>query len=153
MASSCGIYTFSGTSISPDVKSVQVDYFPNYAPLINPALSRKLTNDLQTRFTDQTNLKLTKNGGDLKFEGEITKYEITPDDAQANNTAAFNRLTITIKVRFYNEIDEKENFENTYSDFEKFNKDKDFTSVEGNLIDLITAKLIDRIFADSVEKW
>ena len=73
---SCGIYSFSGTNIQPDVKTIQIDYFPNNAILVEPSLSQTFTLKLQDLFLTQTNLNLVKSGGDLQFEGEITGYKI-----------------------------------------------------------------------------
>ena len=62
---SCGIYSFSGVSISPSVKTIQVDVFPNNAPLVNPTLSSYFTNELQDVYSSRTSLMMVKNNGDL----------------------------------------------------------------------------------------
>ena len=74
---SCGIYSFSGVSISPSVKTIQVDVFPNNAPLVNPTLSSYFTNELQDVYSSRTSLMMVKNNGDLVVEGEITRYDQT----------------------------------------------------------------------------
>ena len=98
--SSCGFYSFTGASISPDVKTVSVQYFPNRAATIQPTLSQVFTERLKDYFLEQSNLSLEADGGDLNFSGEIVKYEIKPIAIQANEQAAQNRLTINIKVKF-----------------------------------------------------
>ena len=111
---SCGIYSFTGGSTG-DAKTIQIDYFPNNARLVEPSLSQKFTIELQDLFLRQTNLNLTNSGGDLHFEGEITEYRIIPIAATAEQTAAQNRLTITVSVRFFNNLVEEDNFEQTFS--------------------------------------
>ena len=99
MVMGCGVYSFTGGSTG-DAETIQVDYFPNNAPLVEPIVSQKFTTDLQDLFLRQTNLKLTRAGGDLHFEGEITDYRIIPISATAEQTAAQNRLNMSIRVRF-----------------------------------------------------
>ena len=76
--SACGFYSFTGASISSDVKTVSVQYFPNHAATIEPTLSQVFTERLKDYFLEQTNLSLEMELGDLNFSGEIVKYEIKP---------------------------------------------------------------------------
>lgn len=151
---SCGIYSFTGTNLHPDVKTVQIDYFPNNAVLIEPILSQEFTIRLQDLFLQQTNLDLVKSGGDLQFEGEITGYKINPMTATAQQTAAQNRLTVTVNVRFYNNKVEEDNFEQTFSHFYNFDANAQLT---GGLLDEALNEILERITQDifnaSVAKW
>ncbi|MCF6167106.1 LptE family protein [Lutibacter sp.] len=153
-AQSCGIYSFTGTNLHPDVKTVQIDYFPNNAVLIEPVLSQEFTLRLQDLFLQQTNLDLVKSGGDLQFEGEITGYKINPMTATAQQTAAQNRLTVTVNVRFYNNKVEEDNFEQTFSHFYDFDANAQLT---GGLLDDALNEILERITQDifnaSVAKW
>ncbi|WP_456420565.1 LptE family protein [Lutibacter sp.] len=153
-AQSCGIYSFTGTNLHPDVKTVQIDYFPNNAVLIEPVLSQDFTLRLQDLFLQQTNLDLVKSGGDLQFEGEITGYKINPMTATAQQTAAQNRLTVTVNVRFYNNKVEEDNFEQTFSHFYDFDANAQLT---GGLLDDALNEILERITQDifnaSVAKW
>ena len=153
MCGSCGVYSFTGASMSPDIKTVQVDYFPNYSALVNPRLSQTFTLELQDMMINKTDLKIVKDEGDLQFEGEIKGYEITPDNSEANNRAAFSRLTITVNVRYYNSKDEKQNFERSFSDYEKFPANQNLSSVENDLMEKILEKIMDKIFIASVANW
>lgn len=151
---SCKVqYTFTGASISPDVKTVSIDYYQNYAPLVNPNLSSTFTEALKDRFITQTSLTLVKEYGDLQFSGQITGYAISPIAIQANETAAQNRLTITVKVKFVNAKDEKQSFEKSFSQFSDFPGDKDFSSIESEQVKIIVDKLIDEIFNSSIANW
>ena len=47
---SCGIYSFSGTSIQPDVYTVNIHYFEYKALRVNPSLSNELTEALKDQF-------------------------------------------------------------------------------------------------------
>ena len=116
----CGIYSFTGTNISPDVKTIQIDFFQNTAILVETSLSQTFTTSFRDLFDTQTNLTSVSSGGDLQFEGEITGYKINPMTATAQQTAAQNRLTITVNVRFYNNKNEEDNFETSFSHFYDF---------------------------------
>ena len=141
----CGIYSFTGTNLHPDVKTVQIDYFPNNAVLVEPTLSQAFTTQLQDLFLRQTNLNLVKSGGDLQFEGEITGYKINPMTATAQQTAAQNRLTITISVRFYNNKLEEDNFTRTFSHYHDYDAN---AQLIGGLLDDAFKKILERITQD-----
>lgn len=151
---SCGIYSFTGTNIQPDVKTVQIDYFPNNAILIEPTLSQSFYIKLQDLFLQQTNLDLVKSGGDLQFEGEITGYKINPMTATAQQTAAQNRLTITVNVRFYNNKFEEDNFEQSFSHYYDYDAN---AQLIGGVLDDAFVEILERITQDifnaSVAKW
>src|SRR5450759_3211722 len=92
-------YSFTGASVSPDVKTVSIQYFANNASQVVPTLSRVFTYGLKEYFTSQTNLILVDRNGDLNIEGAITGYSIQPIAIQGNETAAQNRLTISVTVK------------------------------------------------------
>jgi len=151
---SCGIYSFTGTNLHPDVKTVQIDYFPNNAILVEPSLSQEFTIDFQDLFTTQTNLTLVKSGGDLQFEGEITGYKINPMTATAQQTAAQNRLTITVNVRFFNNKLEEDNFEQTFSHYYDYDANAQLTGgVLDDAFNVILERITQDIFNASVAKW
>jgi hypothetical protein len=150
---SCGAYSFTGGSTG-DAKTLQIDFFPNQAPLVEPTLSQRFTQDLQDLFTRQTNLTLTKSNGDLYFSGEITGYRITPMSASANQTAAQNRLTITVNVRFVNKLIEKDDFEKQFSFYSDFDANAQLTgSLQEAAFDEIMERITQDIFNASVAKW
>lgn len=115
----CGAYSLSGIETG-DAKTYQVNYFQNNSVLVEPGLDRDFTVALQDRILNQTNLDLVTSNGDLVYEGEITTYRISPTTATANNTAAQNRLTIGVKVRFSNKNKEDADFEKSFSFFYDF---------------------------------
>ena len=149
----CGVYSFTGGKTG-DAKTIQIDYFPNSASLVEPTVSQKFTIALQDLFLRQTNLSLTSSGGDLHFEGEITDYKIIPISATANQTAAQNRLSISIRVRFYNKLVEEDNFEKTFSFFSDFDANQQLTgSALEDALNEIFERITQDIFNASVAKW
>ena len=149
----CGAYSFTGGSTG-DAKTLQVDFFPNQASLIEPSLSQKFTQDLQDLFTRQTNLTLVQSNGDLYFSGEITDYRVTPMSSTANQTAAQNRLTITVNVRYVNKTDEKKDFEKQFSFYSDFAASAQLSgSILDAALDEILERLTQDIFNSSVGEW
>jgi len=149
----CGVYSFSGGSIDPNIKTISIIYFPNNALNVQPTLSQSLTDALKDKFSSQTKLKLVSKDGDLNIEGAITAYTTTPVAIQGDETAALNRLTITINVKFTNKLDEKMNFEQSFSRYEDYNSSKSLSSVEESLIKDIDDALVDDIFNKAVVNW
>ena len=149
----CGIYSFSGASIPAEAKTVSVDYFPNHAQLVNPLLSNNFTNALRDAMTNQTTLDMVETGGDLAFEGEITNYTTMPVAITSGQTAAMNRLTITVKVRFSNRIDDTKDFEQTFSRYEDYPSDQDLNAVQESLTATIIDQLVEDIFNKALVNW
>jgi hypothetical protein len=113
----CGIYSFTGASIPTGTETYQVNRFENTALLVEPGLERDFKLALEDLIQNQTNLNLVPSSGDLVYEGEISDYRISPTTATSQNTAAQNRLTISVKLRFYNRKNEEEDMEQTFSFF------------------------------------
>jgi len=149
----CGLYSFTGASISPDVKSISIILFPNNAPLVQPSLSQSFTLALRDKFASQTNLNIVKTNGDLNIEGEITDYSVQAIAIQANQQAALNRLTITVKVRFTNSKNEKQDFEYSLSKYREYNSQLNLSTEENRLIEEINKELVEDIFNKAVVNW
>lgn len=153
LLSSCGIYSFSGASIPAEAKTVSVQYFPNNAQLVNPLLSNTLTNALNDIFVNQTTLQSVAQNGDLALEGEITGYSTSPIAITGNQTAAMNRLTVTVNVRFTNKYDESKSFEQSFSQYQDYPSGQDLSSVQDVLVEEIVNNLCEDIFNKAVVNW
>ena len=153
LLSSCGIYSFSGTSIAPDVKSITVYNIENRAMRINPTLSSNLTEELKEKYRRLTKLSLLGDGGDLKVEGQIMSYETASIAVTAQEIAAQNRLTVTVKIIFTNEKYPHENFERNFAAFEDYPSTTSLDAVEARLVDSIVEKLVEEIFNATVANW
>jgi hypothetical protein len=147
-------YSFTGASISPNVKTVAIPRLVNSASFVVPTLARTITDALRDYFTSQTNLDVVDRNGDLNLEGSITNYAVQPVAIQGNETAAMSRLTITVSVSFSNKTDEKQKWETSFSRY------LDFPSVPGltpanqeTIIAGITEQLVQDIFNKAVVNW
>lgn len=152
--SGCKInYSFTGASISPSVKTISIAYFQNKATLVVPTLSRDFTESLKDYFTSQTSLSLVDRNGDLRIEGAITGYAVSPVAIQGNEQAALNRLTITVAVKFTNTTDEKQNYETNFSRYQDYSSTQQLVAVQATLIEEINKQLVQDIFIKSVANW
>ncbi len=153
----CGVaikYSLSGASIPPAAKTFSVAYFPNNATMVSPILSTTLTEALVDMFTRRTRLTQVDEGGDFAFEGEIVNYTSTTASVSSDDFALLNRLTITVRVRFTNAVDEKASWQNkTFTAYEDYESTKLLTEVEGTLIPQIVDKLVTDIFQASASNW
>ena len=152
---SCSVqYSLTGASISPDTKSFQVNFFQNNAPLIEPGLDRNFTNKLTDLLLNQTSLELVKFNGDLIYEGEIVEYRISPTTATANNTAAQNRLTIGVNVRFFDKNNSELDFEKRFSFYFDYPGNAQLIGSQlETALDEIFERITQDIFNSSLANW
>jgi len=153
MFTSCGVYSFTGASIPPEAKTVSVQYFPNRALLVEPVLSPVFTNILRDKFTSQTNLEMIERNGDLSIEGEIVGYDTKPVAIQGDQTAAQNRLSIVVNVRFSNRYEPDKDFETKFTQFFDYSSDTKLNSIKAELIDELSEALAQDIFDKAVINW
>lgn len=147
-------YSFTGASISPDVKTISVDFFRSYAQLAPPVLEQTFTESLKEIFISQTNLKVVESGGDLHFEGRIVGYQTAPISIGVDQQANRERVTITVRVKFINVTDPKSDFDKTFSRFQDYDAEENLTGlVETELIRDINQQLVQSIFDASVSNW
>jgi hypothetical protein len=146
-------YSFTGADTG-DAKTFQVNFFQNNADLIEPGLDIDFTNALQDLIQNQTSLSLVNSGGDLIYEGEIVEYRIAPMTATADNTAAQNRLTIGVNVRYFNIRDTEKDFEKRFSFFFDYPANAQLIgSTKDEAFEVIFERLTQDIFNDSLANW
>ena len=151
---SCGIYSFTGTSIQPDVKTVTINYFEYTALKVNPSLSNQMTEALQEKFRRLTKLEQVDMDGDLEIVGEVTGYDVKATAITANEQAAQNRLTVNVKITFIDRKYPENSFENkSFSAYADFDAMQTLDAVESSLCEEIVEKLCEDIFNGTVANW
>jgi hypothetical protein len=141
---SCGIYSFTGADTG-DAESFQVNYFQNQADLVEPGIDRTFTLQLQDLIQNQTSLSLANNNADLIFEGEIIDFYVAPMTATAENTAAQNRLTIAVRVRYYNTLQPEKDFERRFSFYYDYPAN---AQLVGGTLETAVNEIFDRLTQD-----
>ena len=155
LLTSCTIsYKFNGASIDySKVKTISVADFTNTAALVYAPLATNLTDGIKDLYQRQTRLEQVRRGGNLELEGEIIGYNLTPMAVSADSYAAETKLTITVKVRFTNNIAPEESFEKTYTAYQTFDASQMLNDVQDELCTTMIAEIVDQIYNDTVAKW
>lgn len=152
--SSCRIsYSFSGTSIQPDVNSITINYIEYRALRVNPSLSNDLTEAIRNQFRRMTRLEQVDQDGDMELSGEITGYDVTAAAVTADEVAARNKLTVTVKISFSDKKHPEEDFDKSFSAYAEYDSTNTLDAVEGALCQEIIEKLVEDIFNASVAQW
>ncbi|MCL2502123.1 MAG: LPS assembly lipoprotein LptE [Bacteroidales bacterium] len=153
LLSGCWWYSFSGISLPASVQTIYVGYIDNRAPLVNPALSNIVTEQLKDKFLKLTRLSLVDEDDDwdLRMEGEITDYETRSIAVTAEEVATMQRLTITLRITFENKEDPSQSFDNRqFSKFSDYPATRTLGDVESTLVPEIVEQLIEEIFNAAV---
>ncbi len=154
LVASCGIYSFTGTSIQPDVNTITIPYVEYKAIRVNPSLSNDMTEALQDKFRKLTRLEQVDVDGDLELICEITGYDVKATAVTADEMASQNRLTVTVKIDFTNKKYPEDDVSNkTFSAYEDFDATQSLDAVEGTLCETIVEKLVEDIFNATVAQW
>ena len=158
MAISCGIYSFTGSSIPIGVETFQVNYFENTAggkpgSTIEPGLDRDFTIALQDLIVNQTSLNLVNEGGDIIYSGDIVEYSVTPMAATAEIKAAQNRLTMAVMVSYENMLNEEDNIEKRFSFYYDFPGNLQVYDIKGAALEEIFERITQDILNETLAKW
>ena len=151
--SSCGIYSFSGTSIQPDVKTITIPYVQYTALRVNPSLSNDLTEALKEKYRKLTRLEEVDVDGDLELLCTVTGYDVKATAVTANEQASQNRLTVSVKIEFSNKKYPEDDVNNSFSAYEDFDATLSLDAVEAGLCETIIEKLVEDIFNATVAQW
>ena len=150
----CGIYSFSGTSIRPDVKSITIEPVMNNAMKVNPALANDLTEALKDKFKKLTSLEQVDMGGDLVLVVTVESYDVKAQGVAKDETPAQNRLTVTCRATFENMKHPEENFEKkSFAAYQDYDAELSLDEVESTLCEDIVETLVEDIFNASVAQW
>ena len=154
LLTSCKWYSFTGASISDKTKTFQVNRFENNSILIEPGLEVDFRNSLIALLENQTNLSNVNSNGDIVYEGEISEYRISPTTATSQNTAAQNRLTISVKVRFFDKHDAEAEFDKNFTFFYDYPGSSQLIGAQKDIAhEEIFERITQDIFNASLAKW
>ena len=150
----CGIYSFTGTSIDPDVHTICIPTFEYKAMRVNPSLANDLSEEIRTRFRRMTRLEQVEMDGDLEIIGEISGYDVQASAVTADEVAAQNRLTVSVRVDFNNVKHPEESFSGkSFSAYADYDSSNSLDAVESTLCAEIIDKIVEDIFNATVAQW
>lgn len=146
-------FNFTGGNVDTSLETLNVEIFTNEAQIVVPYLAQETTQQIQDRFLNQSRLTLTTGAADVKLSGNVSRYAIAPVAIGGDERAEQNRLTIGLRVKFDNNVNPDESWEQNFSAFVDFDADEDLSSIERDLIDEALDQLTQDIFSKSIGKW
>lgn len=152
----CGIYSFTGTTISPDIRTISIQNFENPTGEGPANLTQLVTTNFKNYYRRNSNLTILQDDGDLQLEGQIVSFTVTPAAIQRDgqqDIASLNRLTLGIQIRYTNTKNPDEDFDQLFSISQDFPADQDVTQLSPTIIDQMTERLVTDVFNKSVANW
>lgn len=161
LISGCGVYSFTGASISPEVKTISFQDFFNNSPLGPSNMSVIFNEKIKDYFERNTSLTIVNENGDLEIDGTIEDFSLSPvaPTAEGGRNSQFftglTRLTIRVNATYFNKFDDQFNYENkSFSFYKDFNQDtEELSSNEQEFLDEIFDQIVLDIFNASVANW
>lgn len=158
--SSCGVYSFTGASISPTVETISIQTFYNNAALGPSNMSALFTERIKDYYLKNTSLVLIDEEGDLQIDGSIDNFTLTPvavsasDEENGIDIASLTRITIYITASYTNIQDDQYDFDKSFSFIKDFDQNAEsLSSVEEEYVNEIFDNIILDIFNSSVANW
>ncbi len=152
---SCTIsYRFNGTAINYDLyKTINITEFPIRAALVYPPLQQEFQNQLMDAATRQTRLQIIDGNADIEMTGEITGYNLTPQAVGTDAYATETRLTITVHVKYTDNVNPSNSIDQNFSAYRQFSSDLLLIDVQDELCQEISEELVDLIFNATLGNW
>ncbi len=147
-------YKFNGASIDyTKIKTIQIAEFPIRSAYVWGPMGPLFNNELKDQFTGHTRLSLVRRNGDLKLEGEITRYEQRNKAVSSEGYSAQTELSMTVNVRFTNNVDHAQDFEQQFTATQSYDSSLSLNSVQNDLVAKMIKDICDQIFNACVANW
>ena len=135
------------------VKTISIADFQNRAEYVYAPLATEFNQKMKDMFIQQTRLQLVNSGGDLEIDGEITGYNQYNESVDASGYSSKVKVTLTVNVRYTNNTNHEEDFEQQFSAFQTYDSSKLLTEVQDQLITLMVKDIAEQIFNATVANW
>lgn len=155
LISACSVsYKFNGASIDySKTKTITIADFPIRSSYVWGPMANIFNNELKDIFANHTRLSQVKKGGDLKIEGEITQYTQRNKSVSSEGYSAQTELSMTVNVRFTNNVNHKEDFEKSFTATTSYETTQSLNSVQEELVTQMVKDITDQIFNATVANW
>ena len=155
LLTACSVsYKFNGASIDyTKTKTIQIADFPIRATYVWGPMAPMFNNALKDQFANQTRLIQVRRNGDLKIEGEITQYQQRNKSVSAEGYSAQTELSMTVNVRFTNNVNHNEDFERQFTATQSYETTLSLNAVQEQLVTEMIKDLCDQIFNATVANW
>lgn len=135
------------------VKTISIADFQNRAEYVYAPLATEFNQKLKDMFIQQTRLNMVNSNGDLEIDGEITGYNQYNESVDASGYASKVKVTLTVNVRYVNNTNHEEDFEQQFSAFQTYDSSQLLTEVQDQLITLMVKDIAEQIFNATVANW
>ncbi len=155
MLMSCAVsYKFNGASIDySKTKTIQIADFPLRTNYVWGPMASIFNNQLKDQYANHTKLTQVKRNGDLKLEGEITRYEQRNKSVSSEGYSAQTELSMTVNVRFTNNVNHSEDFEQQFTATSSYETTQSLNAVQEQLVTQMVKEITDQIFNATVANW
>ena len=155
VANGCSVsYSFNGASIDySKTKTIQINDFPIRSSYVWGPMAPMFNNALKDQYANHTRLVQVKRNGDIKIEGEITQYTQRNKSVSSEGYSAQTELSITVNVRYTNNVNHKEDFERQFTASQTYETTQSLNAVQEELVTQIIDDLVDQIFNATVANW
>lgn len=152
---SCSVsYKFNGASIDySTTKTIQIADFPIRSSYVWGPMASIFNNKLKDIYANHTRLIQVKRNGDLKVEGEITRYEQRNKAVSSEGYSAQTELSMTVNVRFTNNAKHTEDFERQFTASATYETTQSLNTVQEELVTQMVEEITDQIFNATVANW
>jgi hypothetical protein len=155
LLTACSVsYKFNGASIDYNkTKTIQINDFPIRSAYVWGPMAPLFNNALKDQFASHTRLTQVRRNGDLKIEGEITQYQQRNKSVSAEGYSAQTELSMTVNVRFTNNVNHAEDFERQFTATSTYETTQSLNSVQDELVTQMCKEICDQIFNATVANW
>ena len=152
---SCQIsYKFNGASIDyTKTKTIQIADFPIRSSYVWGPMASIFNNELKDQFANHTRLIQVKRNGDLKIEGEITRYDQRNKSVSSEGYSSQTELSMTVNVRFTNNVNHTEDFEQQFTATATYENTQTLNAVQEELVTQMVKEITEQIFNATVANW
>ena len=152
---SCQVsYKFNGASIDySKTKTIQIADFPIRSSYVWGPMASIFNNQLKDQFANHTRLIQVKRNGDLKIEGEITRYDQRNKSVSSEGYSSQTELSMTVNVRFTNNVNHNEDFEQKFTATATYENTQSLNAVQEELVTQMVKEITEQIFNATVANW
>ena len=159
-------YSFKGISIAPTIETFYVDIFQNSAFNAPPDIGIQFSESFKDIVLSSTRLNYDEFNPHIEFSGAVRSFTISSvaPEQQGDNIfgSALNRLTIAIEVEYFNNQNEDDAWNQTFSFFQDYESTLNLDdpaesdpslSVQDVLINTIFEQINQDIFNKAFASW
>ncbi|MGF1670799.1 MAG: LPS assembly lipoprotein LptE [Balneolaceae bacterium] len=155
LVTGCMTYSFTGTSIPPDVRTLYIPFIPDRSESGLGDLSDRLNQALINRFINQSRLSLANDqeSADSYLEGSIQSYQNRPFSVGGDQQANLNEVRITVRATFQFAKDEKPLWSKSFTGNSTYDVRQNPLDAEIEAAEEVLQQIANNMFNDAVGNW